>query len=336
MSASLLPRARLLDVIFGRAPLVGSRLVVDRPRGFVSPVEAQLHLGLTYGDAELLEAKAIAAGRTGWRVALRGLLTSWLAASRRRSPRRRYVVASPIDDLSIPEARERILEAPGSEGRVVHFVHAHALNLAARDASLRAHLQRAHTVLGDGVGLQLASRLLGAPLRANVNGTDLLPSLCEQLAQRGVPLVLIGAAPGVAARCARELRRAHPDLQVPLVRDGFLDAASSAALRGELARVGRCVVLVGMGSPRQEAWCHQHLADLANVTVVTVGGLFDFYSGRIPRAPLAWRELGLEWVWRLRQEPRRLASRYLLGNPAFLARALRQRLAAILYVGGSG
>ncbi len=83
---------------------------------------------------------------------------------------------------------------------------------------------------------------------------------------------------------------------------------------------------VGMGSPRQEAWAEEHLSGVAGLTVLTVGGLFDFFSGRMPRAPLAVRELGLEWAYRLAQEPRRLASRYLVGNPLFVSRVVRQRL----------
>jgi N-acetylglucosaminyldiphosphoundecaprenol N-acetyl-beta-D-mannosaminyltransferase len=81
-----------------------------------------------------------------------------------------------------------------------------------------------------------------------------------------------------------------------------------------------------MGSPIQERFAWEHLAHIPTATVITVGGLFDFFSGRVPRAPLAWRELGLEWLFRLVQEPRRLAKRYLVGNPLFLLLALKQRL----------
>jgi N-acetylglucosaminyldiphosphoundecaprenol N-acetyl-beta-D-mannosaminyltransferase len=80
-----------------------------------------------------------------------------------------------------------------------------------------------------------------------------------------------------------------------------------------------------MGSPTQESWTREHLARVGGVTALTVGGLFDFYSGRIARAPIAVRELGLEWAWRLLQEPGRLARRYLLGNPHFLGLAMMDR-----------
>ena len=93
-----------------------------------------------------------------------------------------------------------------------------------------------------------------------------------------------------------------------------------------MAELGPCLVLVGMGSPRQELWAWKYLSNHPDLIVVTVGGLFDFISGVVPRATVIWRELGLEWLYRLTREPRRLARRYLLGNPLFLARAVRQRL----------
>jgi N-acetylglucosaminyldiphosphoundecaprenol N-acetyl-beta-D-mannosaminyltransferase len=141
-----------------------------------------------------------------------------------------------------------------------------------------------------------------------------------------MPLVLIGAAPGVAEACAERLRREQQGIQVPFVHHGYVSEPTARELRQRIAELGRCMVLVGMGTPMQEAWAWRHLRNLPGVTVLTVGALFDFYSGRIPRAPLHWRTWGLEWAWRFRQEPRRMAGRYLLGIPVFLARTALQRL----------
>jgi N-acetylglucosaminyldiphosphoundecaprenol N-acetyl-beta-D-mannosaminyltransferase len=106
----------------------------------------------------------------------------------------------------------------------------------------------------------------------------------------------------------------------------FATEADAEAVAQRIAALGRVLVLVGMGSPRQEQWSWKYLRNCAGATVLTVGGLFDFYSGRIRRAPIFWRDAGMEWVWRMLQEPRRLAKRYLVGNPLFLALALEQRL----------
>jgi N-acetylglucosaminyldiphosphoundecaprenol N-acetyl-beta-D-mannosaminyltransferase len=180
--------------------------------------------------------------------------------------------------------------------------------------------------LPDGIGLRVAAAILGVALRHNLNGTDLLPLLCDRLAAESIPLALVGAAKGVADDCAKNLREKHAGLDVPLVSDGFLDDEASRRFADRARALGRAVVLVGMGSPRQEAWALRYLGDIPGLTVVTVGGLFDFFAGRVTRAPIAWRELGLEWAYRLMQEPRRLGARYLIGNPRFVASAIAQRI----------
>lgn len=331
---NLRPRASLLDVLTGRAPLVGSRLDSSRPAAMFSPIEARVHLGLAYGD--LLHEERVALDTKG-KVSLafsvaRSIATMAFDAGAegdQRTSRRCWVVSAEVDNVSIPQAIDMIATAPrhdAERARVVHFVHPHALNLAVRDVTLAANLRAADAVLPDGSGIRLAGRILGTPLTHNVNGTDLLGPLCERLVREQTPLVLVGAAPGVAAACASYLIEKFPDLDIPIVSHGFLDDEATDRLLSRIAARGRCVVLVGMGSPIQERWCWQHADVIPSATLVTVGGLFDFYSGRIPRASWAWRELGLEWVFRLIQEPRRLAKRYLVGNPLFVLRTLQQRV----------
>jgi N-acetylglucosaminyldiphosphoundecaprenol N-acetyl-beta-D-mannosaminyltransferase len=326
-TTTLLPRAALADVLLGRAPLVGSRVDPAAPRGFVSPVEARVHVGIPYGDLAREEARLLPEldllSRLG--VVARAAIASALApAEDAAAAPRPWILSALVHNITIEEALEEILARPeGGHATMVHFVHPHALNLAASDADLASCLARADLVLPDGVGLRVAAKLLGVALRHNVNGTDLLPMLCARAAAEGLPLALVGSAPGVAATCAERLQKAHAGLKLPIVSDGYLDEVASTALVSRIKGLGRCVVLVGMGTPLQERWAWR-LAEAKDATVVTVGGLFDFYSDRIPRAPIAVRELGLEWVFRLVQEPERLASRYVVGNPLFLARVWLQ------------
>lgn len=319
----LRPRAALIDVLMGRAPLVGARCS-QGPTGFVSPIEARVRLGLAYGDVEATE-RALLARKERVGPLLRAAITAPLPEPTCRT-RRPFIVSTRVDAWTVSEALEVIFGAPLARSRLVFFAHPHALTLAHRDERLRGDLASADHVLPDGIGLRLAGALLGTPLADNLNGTDMLPEICARAAHEHVPLVLVGAEPGVARACADRLRDAHPGLAIPVVEHGFLDEDGVRALRARVRALGRALVLVGMGSPRQERFAHEHLADLPAVTVLTVGGLFDFFSGRVPRAPVAWRELGLEWLWRLRTEPRRLARRYLLGAPFFLALAAHQRL----------
>ncbi len=330
--SALGPRASLRDVLRGRARLVGARALDARsgraelPPGVVSPAEARIAMGLAYEDPAEIE-RAYAKGRTALRdlgVLARAMFASMVSAGAGRREARPFIVSSRVDDVTVGEAIEHILgPAIPRRARIVNFVHPHALDLAATDAALARDLAWADVVLPDGVGLRVAARILGVSLAHNVNGTDLLPLLCDAAAARGTRIVLVGGAPGVADECARRLRAAHDGLVIEALSDGF--AKDFAPVVDAIRARGPCVVLVGMGSPKQEAWARAWLADLEGVTAVTVGGLFDFYSERVTRAPIALREVGLEWLWRLKQEPARLAKRYLIGAPRFLLRAIAQR-----------
>ncbi|MBN8471345.1 WecB/TagA/CpsF family glycosyltransferase [Corallococcus exiguus] len=325
-----LPRAPLRDVLRGRAPLVGARFNEVLPRGYLSPVEARWLLGLPYGDLAAEEARYLQ-GRTpatDFGVMLRTSVARALAPPESAQPEvRPFIVSARVDNLTLEQAVEQLFtQGQGGRAKLVSIVHPHALNLAARDVALARALAEADMVLPDGIGIRVGAALLGVAMRHNLNGTDLLPLLCKHAPARGWPVVLVGAAPGVAEACAENLRRAHPGLELPIVSHGFLTAAGSRALAESISRLGPCLVLVGMGSPRQELWAREYLSGASQAVILTVGGLFDFYSGRIQRAPIAWRELGLEWMYRLLQEPRRMAVRYLLGNPLFLLRILWQKL----------
>jgi N-acetylglucosaminyldiphosphoundecaprenol N-acetyl-beta-D-mannosaminyltransferase len=325
----LLPRAPLRDVLRGRAPLVGSRCDPGAPRGFVSPIEAPLRLGLCHGSPAEEEAPRLAprersGGLGDLGVLARAALAALWPAGGRPEPRP-FIVSARVDNVTAGEALEAIFAPSPGRATMIHFVHAHALNLAALDPSFAALLGCADRLFPDGIGLRVAGALLDVAVRANVNGTDLLPLLCREAARREVPLAFVGAAPGVAERCAERLAGEVPGLRVAFTEHGYLSPEEAARVAGRVRAAGRVVVLVGMGSPLQERWAWRHLAPVPGATVLTVGGLFDFFSGRVPRAPAALREVGLEWAYRLAQEPRRMAGRYLLGNPLFLALTLAQR-----------
>jgi exopolysaccharide biosynthesis WecB/TagA/CpsF family protein len=332
----LTPRAALADVIRGQARVVGSRTEAGRdafglPPGVVSPYELRAAAGLAYGDPAIEEARY-----EKRRTRLKDLATLARFAvtaplARAAAPRadaavrpRVSLLGVEMDALDTAEAATRIVRfAQAGVARRVFFVHPHALDVASRDAELRAILRSGDLVLPDGAGIRLAARLSGTALPANVNGTDLTPELLVELAVERIPVALVGGAPGVAARAAARWATRY-GVTIAATQDGFADAATYDAWVASLPRP--CVVLVGFGTPLQERFVERHLRDRAGIVAVTVGGLFDFASDDKPRAPMAMRELGLEWLFRLAVEPRRLASRYLVGGPRFLARVLAERL----------
>lgn len=202
------------------------------------------------------------------------------------------------------------------------FLNAHCVNVQARDPAYLAALRRADVILPDGVGVDLAARLCGQRIAANLNGTDFVPVLLRQAAQKGKSVFLFGGRPGTAERAAGRLRAELPDLRIAGTRDGYRGADADAAAVAEINASGADILLVAMGVPLQELWIDRHAGMLAPRLVLGVGALLDFLSGQVPRAPLTLRRMRIEWAWRLIIEPRRLWRRYLVGNPGFLARAI--------------
>ncbi|QLC25201.1 WecB/TagA/CpsF family glycosyltransferase [Parasphingopyxis algicola] len=234
----------------------------------------------------------------------------------------------PLLNATRAEAVDAIIEAAASgQRRTVNFVNAHCINVAHRDSHYARILKRSDLILPDGSGLALAAKWSGVGLGDNLNGTDVFPELCESAAEHGLPIFLLGGAPGVAAAAAEEMLERYPMLHIAGCKHGYHDESAMPDVIDMINRSRPAIVLVGLGVPRQEKWIAQYREALSAPVVSGVGGLFDYYSGRIPRAPEAMRRGGMEWVWRFIREPRRLAGRYLAGNPVFLWHAARHAIA---------
>ncbi|MBK1699964.1 WecB/TagA/CpsF family glycosyltransferase [Thiococcus pfennigii] len=262
-------------------------------------------------------------------LVVRALIGEVLGGGEAPTPPRLEIFGVSIVNTTMPEAVDWIAAraAPGetaSRPALVAFVNPDCLNIAYVDADYRRILLAADCVLPDGIGIHLGCRMLGVALVANVNGTDLFPRLCERAAEDGLGLFLLGARPGIAAAAAAAMQARYPRLRIAGVEHGYFDPANEAAVIARINASGAAILLVAFGAPRQEKWLARHRDRLAPPVRLGVGGLFDFYSGRIARAPLWMREIGLEWVWRLLQEPGRMWRRYVIGNPLFLYRVWRQ------------
>ncbi|MFP1677312.1 WecB/TagA/CpsF family glycosyltransferase [Alloalcanivorax sp. C16-2] len=216
----------------------------------------------------------------------------------------------------------------GGETRRYAFVNADCLNIAYRNRSYRDTLAGCEAVFADGIGVRLGAAMTGQGVRDNLNGTDMFPRLCERLAEKGLGVYLLGGRDGVAEEAARRMRERFPNLIISGFHHGYFDAIDAMEVIDDINHSGAAVLLVSMGAPVQEAWIEKYQDHLRPRVCMGVGGLMDFYSGRVSRAPLWVRQIGMEWVWRLSQEPARLWRRYLIGNPLFLWRAWRERRAA--------
>lgn len=258
---------------------------------------------------------------------LRALLVVWLPLPREADERRIGVGDVSFDNVSMTQAVERVCALlDGNTTQQVSFVNAACVNIAAHDRGYRRILARAALVLPDGIGIKIAADLMGVPLKQNVNGTDLFPRLCEALESRGASLFLLGGHPGIADRVAAVIREKWPRLRIAGVRDGYFSVAQEGDVAAEVCASKADVLFVARGVPMQDVFIDRHLHQLGVKAAIGVGGLFDFVSGRIDRAPSWMRDTGLEWIYRLMQEPSRMWQRYLVGNFSFLGRIVLQRL----------
>ncbi len=206
------------------------------------------------------------------------------------------------------------------QGHNVFFINAHCLNTTFESADYWQTLHDADLVLPDGSGIAKSCKQQGNSLQANLNGTDLFPVLCQFLAEQQKSVYLLGASEEVNQAVQQWIRSNYPDLTIAGARNGYFTDAQEAEVVAAINDSGADMLLVGLGVPKQELWCQRWKSKLSTKINLAVGGLFDYYSGRIPRAPLWMRQRGIEWVWRLIQEPKRLFKRYVIGNPIFVYR----------------
>lgn len=234
-----------------------------------------------------------------------------------------------IDAVDLPQAvmaidaalarRERgYMVTPNAD----HVVRHH------RDPAFRAAYCDAALCVPDGMPLVWASRLLGRPLSSRVAGADLLPALCEMASARGHTVFILGGRGEVAHRAAANLAVRAPGLAIVGTHtppEGF--ARDHRAMEAAVDAVNQAtpdLLFIGLGAPAQELWVHRYWDRLATTVAVCCGAALDYAAGTKPRAPQWMQRTGLEWLWRLLHEPRRLWRRYLVEDAAFVGIVLKE------------
>lgn len=214
---------------------------------------------------------------------------------------------------------DALVEGEERGAKILCLANPHTMNLAATDPTVMEAWRQLDVFVNDGVGIRIAGKMRGEPARYNFAGTDLMPRLFRE-ANRPITAFFYGASEESNRVAVEKVTAAYPNLKVVGRIHGFVDAEKEALPL--IAASGADILMCALGQPKQEFFMLAN-RDRLNVKVcVTCGGMFDFFSQIKPRAPLWMRRTGMEWLFRLFLEPKRMFRRYVYGNPLFMARAL--------------
>ena len=244
---------------------------------------------------------------------------------------RALFLGCPIDVLTMADTVELARRAMRSQQRLQHV----ALNVAKFvnmrfDPVLAADVANSDVISIDGMGIVWGARALGLPVKSRVTGIDLLTEILALCAKEGFKPYFLGATPGVLQQAARRVRDKHPSIAFAGLRDGYFTREQEADVVREIRSSRADCLFIGIPSPRKERFLASHRDALGVPFMMGVGGSFDILAGAVRRAPVRVQHLGLEWLYRVYQEPGRMWWRYAKTNTLFaviLAQAIvRQNL----------
>lgn len=234
-----------------------------------------------------------------------------------------------ISRESMSQALQRVDEAIRNRHRLhIGVVNAAKIVNMRADPELRKAVEDSDVVYADGISVLWASRLLKAPLPERITGIDLMHNIMEQGARQGYRVFCLGATQEILDRTCEAFARLYPGAVVAGSHHGYFDESGEKPVADLIRASGSDVLFVAITSPKKERFMAKW-GDYMNVPVVHgVGGSFDVVAGLVKRAPILWQRLGLEWLYRVRQEPRRLWKRYLMTNAGFVKLLILEKLKA--------
>jgi N-acetylglucosaminyldiphosphoundecaprenol N-acetyl-beta-D-mannosaminyltransferase len=243
---------------------------------------------------------------------------------------KRSILGVQINAIDYDAAVARIIAAATSGERLTASALAvHGVMTGVLDPAHRFRLNHLDLIVPDGQPVRWSLKLLhGVGLPDRVYGPTLTLKVCEAAAARGLPVFFYGSRPAVLEALTRNLRARIAGLRVAASEPSCFRSVSGQEQREiaeRIRRSGASIVFVGLGCPRQEVWVYE-MGQLLAMPLIAVGAAFDFHAGLLPQAPPRWQRAGLEWVFRLTCEPRRLWRRYLYLNPAYVALVVMQAL----------
>jgi N-acetylglucosaminyldiphosphoundecaprenol N-acetyl-beta-D-mannosaminyltransferase len=210
-----------------------------------------------------------------------------------------FLLGVGFSDINEHEVLEYIITGLPNQSKKYYIVtpNPELLVMASNDKNYQRVLNDAKLALSDGIGVMIAGKVMGKPLKERIHGVDLVKSLCKEISRQPITVGFLGAGPSVAEKASECLKREYPGLKVGLVSQEWSESLKNRPVD---------ILFVAFGSPKQEIWISENLEKLPAKVVIGVGGAFDFISGKVRRAPLFMRKIGLEWLFRLIIQPWRI------------------------------
>lgn len=225
-----------------------------------------------------------------------------------------------VDDITMDQVIERVTAAIKAEKACdIVTVNPELVMTATKNTEFKSVINDADIVTPDGVGLRIMGSITGRKLQERVTGVDLCDRLAQEAAKQDWSVYLLGSKPGVAEKAAANLVKRYPDLRIAGTNSGDPDDDSAQDILMDISTTEPDILLVAYGSPTQELWIKKYRDDLGNIVTVGVGGSFDFIAGHAKRAPKHVQTAGLEWLWRLIHQPKRLKRMMALPKFAILS-----------------
>lgn len=237
---------------------------------------------------------------------------------------------SALDCLTFTETMQRIEEIIEKRIPTQHVViNANKINLMYQNKKLKKIVNNASIINADGMSILLAAKVLGYNIPERVTGIDLFEALVSLCEEKGYKPYFLGATQEVIYKIEQIYKKKYPNINFAGFHHGYFK--NDAAIVADIKKSQADILFLGFSSPKKEYWANQHLDELNIPFVMGVGGSFDVIAGKTVRAPIWMQEYGMEWFYRFLQEPKRMFSRYIIGNLVFLLHLMKEKWKQIMH-----
>jgi len=247
-------------------------------------------------------------------------LSATLTQDAQRQLRRTVLMGCPVDLLTSTALLSELSQAIDSQSgpKVIQFINANKIAQVRNDSDMGRIMRKADYVLTDGQPLLPMARLLGVKVPERIDGIGLMGKLLKLADERRYSVYLLGAKQEVLDTCVAKIRKQYPNLRIAGSRNGYFSEKDTPGVVAQIRAAKPDLLFLGMGSPMKERFADRYAADLGATVIQGVGGSFDVMADLVKRAPVWVQRIGMEWMFRVIQEPRRMFWRYATTNATCL------------------